>query len=111
MKNITITINAESLNPLSGGTNVALAIEWATAEVAKADAELDKATERYAKVADVWDVDENPNAEVEAEYWAARLVHEKAWVIKKEREKVLKTLNQLEMDLLSLDWAMDDYNY
>lgn len=111
MKNIIITINAENPNPWYGETNVACAIEWATTEVAKANAELDKATERYAKVADVWDMDENPNAEIEAEYWAARLVHEKAWAVKKEREKVLKTLNQLEMDLLHLDWAMDESNY
>lgn len=111
MKNITITINAESLNPLSGGTNVALAIEWATTEVAKADAELNKAEERYSKAVDAWDVDENPSDEIDAEYWAARLAHEKAWAIKKEYDKILETLNALEVNLLHLDWAMDDNNY
>lgn len=111
MKNITITINTESLNPWSGETYVASAIEWATAEALKAATELDNAAERYAKATDAWDADENPNAEVETEYRAARLAHEKATAIKKEREKILETLNALEIDLLHLDWAMDDNNY
>ena len=111
MKNVTIIINAESLNPWSGETNVAPAIEWAEAQVAKAEANLDNATERYDKAADAWDTAENPSAEVEAEYDAARQAHEKATAVKKEYEKILKTLNQLEMDLLHLDWAMDDNNY
>jgi uncharacterized membrane protein YccC len=111
MKNVTITINAENPNPWYGETSVAPAIEWATAEVAKADAELDNVAERYDKAVDAWYTDENPSAEVEAEYRAARRVHEKATTIKKEYEKVLKTLNQLEMDLLHLYWAMDENNY
>ena len=111
MKNITITINTESPNPEQGKTNVVSAITWAAAQVVKAEANLDNATERYAKAADAWDTAENPSAEVEAEYDAARQAHEKATAVKKEYEKLLKTLNQLEMDLLHLDWAMDDNNY
>ena len=111
MKTITITINAENPNPEQGKTNVVSAITWAAAQVVKTDVELDNAAERYAEIADVWDMDENPSAEVEAEYKAALLAYEKATAIKKEYEKVLKTLNQLEMDLLHLALAMDDDNY
>ena len=111
MKNITITLDPESPNPEQGKTNVVSAITWAAAQIVKADAELDSATERYAKAADVWDTDENPSAEVEAEYKAAWLAYEKATALKKEYEKILKTLNTLETDLYHLALAMDDDNY
>lgn len=111
MKNVTITINPENTNPMYGETDIVLAITWAGAQVVKAEAELDNAAERFAKAAKTWDTDENPSAEVEAEYDAAWRAYEKARAVKKEYEKILKTLNQLEMDLLHLSWAMDDNNY
>ena len=111
MKNLTITINPENTNPWYGETDVASAITWASTQVVKAEAEFDNAAERFLKAAKAWDTDENPNAEVEDEYDAAWRAYEKATALKKEYEKILKTLNQLEMDLLHLDWAMDDNNY
>lgn len=111
MKNITITIDTESPNPEQEKTNVASAIAWATAQVAKTEIEIDDATERYAKVADAWDTVENPSAEVEAEYKAAWLAYEKATAMKQAYEKILKTLNTLETDLYHLALAMDEENY
>ena len=111
MKNVTITINPNAVNPEQASTNVVSAITWAAAQVVQADIELDNAAERYAKAADAWDTEENPSAEVEAEYDTAWRAYEKATALKKEYEKLLKTLNQLEMDLLHLAWAMDDNNY
>lgn len=111
MKNVTITIDAENPNPEQGKTNVASAIAWAAAQIAKAETEIDNATERYDNIAEAWDMDENPSAEVEAEYKAAWLAYEKATNVKKEYEKILKTLNTLETDLYHLALAMDDDNY
>lgn len=112
MKNITITINAENLNPEVGATNVSPAIAWAMEQLKRAeDVFYDEADPRLEKAVEAWDTAESPTAEIEAEYEAAWAAHKMAEAVMREYKNLYTTLCKLETDLLHLAWAQNPESY
>lgn len=112
MKNVTITINPNAVNPEIGATNVSAAIAWAMEQVKRAeDAYYDEAEPRLEKAIEAWDAAEQPTAEIEAEYEAAWTAHKIAEAVVKEYNNLYATLCKLETDLLHLAWAQNPESY